>query len=411
MFWKDVDKESKSFLVDYYSKDNLAEMAFADFVHTKGYNRYWFSLKDIKPTTSIEKWGLDSGFELLPIPKKFTVSFKKDFENQLKNFEKDFVWNDCYIALSYSKYDKTYNCCVYSKDESNLKEIHDRLLKNSEPVIIKDDSFNCEFSFLNNENNRQTYTSVIKANKFSSIQKNYPTSVVDKLNHTMELMKKRNNSAAKLIILNGPAGAGKTHFIRSLVAEMKEEYDIEFSLEPKSVFSSSGYLVQSLLSNDEDPLDIMGEEGGGKGKILIMEDVDDILSESNKQQYGDLVSKFLNLLDGFIGQGKDFFLIVTANTEHAKFHKAVLRPGRCLSYIEFDCFSQAGGEEWLKNMGLKPEEYAEELKKLVATGENRVGFRSEKKINNPVTLSELFRIYNEAKEKQTEEAPKELNAV
>lgn len=397
MFWKNIEKESKNFMIDYYSKDYLSEMSFANFVHENNLNRYWFSFKEVKPAGSIEKWGLDCGFELVDLPKRYVLNFKKDFATQLKDFEKDFSWAGCYISLSYSKFDKSYSCMVYAKNEDYLQEIHDKLLAKTEPVLVKDDSFNCEFSFLNSEGNRQTYSSVIKANIFSSIQNNYPNDVTEKLNHTMELMKKRDNSSAKLIVLNGPAGAGKTHFIRSLVAEMKNDYDIEFSLEPKSVFSSSSYLVQSLLSNDDD--DIVT---GGKGKILIMEDVDDILSENNKQQYGDIVSKFLNLLDGFIGQGKDFFLIVTANTEHAKFHKAVLRPGRCLSYVEFDCFSQEDGKQWLKDKGLKEEEFTGKLNNLLSKGESRVGFRSGRKINDPVTLSELFRIYNETKEETNE---------
>jgi hypothetical protein len=54
------------------------------------------------------------------------------------------------------------------------------------------------------------------------------------------------------------------------------------------------------------------------------------------------------LADGLLGQGLRTLVLVTTNELLRTLHKAVSRPGRCASEIEFDLLSAAEVKAWLK---------------------------------------------------------------
>ncbi len=58
-------------------------------------------------------------------------------------------------------------------------------------------------------------------------------------------------------------------------------------------------------------------------------------------------SRLLNLTDGLMGQGHDVIVLITTNEPLSAMHPAVVRPGRCLSEMEFGPLSVEAANRWL----------------------------------------------------------------
>ena len=62
---------------------------------------------------------------------------------------------------------------------------------------------------------------------------------------------------------------------------------------------------------------------------------------------GQGLSRFLNVVDGLIGQGLRVLVLVTTNEEIRKLHPAVARPGRAAANVEFLPLDPAEANAWL----------------------------------------------------------------
>ena len=69
-------------------------------------------------------------------------------------------------------------------------------------------------------------------------------------------------------------------------------------------------------------------------------------------QAGQGLSRFLNVVDGLIGQGLRVLVLVTTNEEIRKLHPAVARPGRCAADISFTPLSREEASIWLSERGM-----------------------------------------------------------
>jgi ATP-dependent 26S proteasome regulatory subunit len=79
------------------------------------------------------------------------------------------------------------------------------------------------------------------------------------------------------------------------------------------------------------------------------------------------MGRLFNLADGIIGQGTNSIFLITTNARVADLHPALLRPGRCMSRIEFEPHSASEAREWLPD----------ELKG---------------RVSGPLTLAELYEL-------------------
>src|ERR687895_2764782 len=99
-------------------------------------------------------------------------------------------------------------------------------------------------------------------------------------------------------------------------------------------------------------------EGGGGGgddrlwRLLVMEDTGELLAADARERTGQGLSRFLNVVDGLIGQGLRVLVLVTTNEEIRKLHPAVARPGRCAANVEFEPLSVAEASAWLERHGV-----------------------------------------------------------
>ena len=67
---------------------------------------------------------------------------------------------------------------------------------------------------------------------------------------------------------------------------------------------------------------------------------------------GQGLSRFLNVVDGLIGQGLRVLVLVTTNEELRALHPAVSRPGRCAANVDFGALLPDEASAWLGRHGI-----------------------------------------------------------
>ena len=82
-------------------------------------------------------------------------------------------------------------------------------------------------------------------------------------------------------------------------------------------------------------------------RVLVLEDTGELLSADARVSMGQGLSRFLNVVDGLIGQGLRVLVLVTTNEPIKRLHPAVARPGRCAANVEFTALSRSEAASWL----------------------------------------------------------------
>jgi uncharacterized protein DUF5925 len=177
----------------------------------------------------------------------------------------------------------------------------------------------------------------------------------------------------QLVLWHGEAGTGKTFALRALAWEWRDWCSLHYIVDPDSFFGEhADYLMNVLLQPGWEAMGRMAsvssmmtgtdiafaepvslEEGDGadhpdKGwRLLVLEDTGELLTPDAKAIIGQGLSRFLNVVDGLIGQGLRVLVLVTTNEEIRKLHPAVARPGRCAANITFGPLSREEASAWL----------------------------------------------------------------
>jgi hypothetical protein len=103
----------------------------------------------------------------------------------------------------------------------------------------------------------------------------------------------------------------------------------------------------------EEEVDEDGEDAPKHWRLLVLEDTGELLTPDAKSIIGQGLSRFLNVVDGLIGQGLRVLVLVTTNEELRRLHPAVARPGRCAANIEFGPLGTDEAAEWLRSRGIE----------------------------------------------------------
>ena len=178
----------------------------------------------------------------------------------------------------------------------------------------------------------------------------------------------------QLILWHGETGTGKTFALRALAWEWRDWCEFQYIVDPDSFFGEHADYLMSVLTQPgyaemPDPrvmhrmmmtggyLDFPGgPEDDGEGskawRLLILEDTGELLTPDAKSIIGQGLSRFLNVVDGLIGQGLRILVLVTTNEPIRALHPAVARPGRCAANIEFKPLSPEESNAWLERHGL-----------------------------------------------------------
>ena len=176
----------------------------------------------------------------------------------------------------------------------------------------------------------------------------------------------------QLVLWHGDVGTGKTFALRALAWEWRDWCSIHYIVDPDSFFGQhADYLMNVLLqpgweamsgwSAVDNGVQISFDEGAeqvgvaevergqpDKGwRLLVLEDTGELLTPDAKTVIGQGLSRFLNVVDGLIGQGLRVLVLVTTNEEIRKLHPAVARPGRCAANITFAPLTAEESSAWL----------------------------------------------------------------
>lgn len=256
---------------------------------------------------------------------------------------------------------------VMSGDDAADK-ILESLLKRFEPyrfVNIEEDGVWAEFTYQGG-NGLTRQTQFLRCPAWKDIQANYPSSTRAAMDHMLGL--KAPWKHGRLIIWHGAPGTGKTYAIRALLQEWKERFNFIVINDPENFAASPAYYYQvssrssqlptrfknitiSLGDDDEDD-DEETPKPKRKRHLFLLEDSADLIMQESRTSHYDKLGKLLNMTDGLFGQGREDLFVLTFNEEVTRIDPAFLRPGRCLTKIEFPKFTPDDGMDWLGKHGV-----------------------------------------------------------
>jgi hypothetical protein len=214
--------------------------------------------------------------------------------------------------------------------------------------------------------------------EWEEIEANYAASTRAELASIMHGF--RPSHGGQLVLWHGEAGTGKTFALRALAWEWREWCQLHYIVDPDTFFGERADYLMSVLTQPDEMMmglqmmrsyhgfsgavlhqfagvedgDDEGEEAPKHWRLLVLEDTGELLTPDAKSIIGQGLSRFLNVVDGLIGQGLRVLVLVTTNEELRRLHPAVARPGRCAANIEFEPLGEDEAAEWLSSRGVEP---------------------------------------------------------
>jgi len=172
----------------------------------------------------------------------------------------------------------------------------------------------------------------LRTPSWEEIAGNYGDAVRASMEQLFEL---RDAPAERMILWHGPSGTGKTFALRALAREWRSWCDVSFIADPEGILGRFPVYLMEVSTFAAGHSD---EEAAKRSKLIVLEDSGELMSADARREAGQGLSRLLNLTDGLIGQGLKAMVLITTNEPITSLHPAVVRPGRCLSQIEFGRF-------------------------------------------------------------------------
>ena len=124
------------------------------------------------------------------------------------------------------------------------------------------------------------------------------------------------DSSAKVLLMMGERGTGKTSFIRGMLSHLQWNSMLSYD--------------EVLLSKDDVLIRFLDSDAN----CFIIEDADTFIYK--RESGNSVIHKFLNLGDGLISQKGKKLILSTNITSTDNIDSALIRPGRCFDVLQFD---------------------------------------------------------------------------
>lgn len=193
---------------------------------------------------------------------------------------------------------------------------------------------------------------------WTDVESNYTPGTRARLQPLVENPEQRN--AGQLFLWRGEPGTGKTYAIRALAHAWRSWCDVHYVTDPEVFFGPTTAYMRDVLMDSDGYYDYAREVGepelddaepDERWRLLVLEDTGELLGIDAKVDTGQGLSRLLNLVDGFLGQGLKLLILLTTNEPLARLHPAVVRPGRCAAVVEFERFAVEEADLWLRGRG------------------------------------------------------------
>lgn len=193
----------------------------------------------------------------------------------------------------------------------------------------------------------------LSAPAWSEIAENYPDRTREELARLLD-GDFRPGVGGQLLLWHGEPGTGKTTSLRALAREWREWASLHYIADPEKFFGDhADYMLSVMLGFDN----VDSEDW----RVLVLEDTGELLQADARAQTGQALSRFLNAVDGLIGQGLRVLVLVTTNEKVERLHAAVARPGRCAASVEYDLFAGHEALKWFAAHGVDTDQVESQM--------------------------------------------------
>src|SRR5438128_1249332 len=135
----------------------------------------------------------------------------------------------------------------------------------------------------------------------------------------------------KLLKWYGAPGTGKSYALSALAYAWREWASFTYVADPDALLGDTAYLLEWMTLRD--PRE--------RWRVAILEDTGELFGADAGRRTGQGLARLLNATDGMLAKGSKTLFVITTNEPISHFHHAVVRPGRCVSRVEFEALSVA----------------------------------------------------------------------